>query len=159
MFELNDKQIADFFRRSYTAVDGLWFVKAEEKYGFDAALDLDDEVWKVFPKVQARMLRDTGKMASNLDGLCECFTTKLAIEGFQFDIDRISNGFRVSISRCPWHDAMVKSGRGSLSGKVGARICGTEYSVWAAEFGQGIRFERKSEICTGAERCVLEFSQ
>ncbi len=39
MFELNDKQVADFFRRSYTAVDGLWFMKAEEKHGFEAALE------------------------------------------------------------------------------------------------------------------------
>lgn len=159
MFELNDKQIADFFRRSYTAVDGLWFMKAEERCGFDVALDLDDEVWKIFPKVQARMLRDMGKMASNLDGLRECFTTKLAIEGFRFEVDAAGSSFRVSISRCPWHDAMVKSGREALSGKVGTRVCGTEYSVWAAEFGPGIRFERKSEICTGGERCVLEFSQ
>lgn len=159
MFELDDRQIADFFRRSYTAVDGLWFMKAEEKYGFDGALNLDDEVWKVFPKVQARMLRDMGKTGSDMDGLCECFTTKLSIEGFQFNVDRRNDSFRVSISRCPWHDAMVKSGREALSGKVGTRICGTEYSVWAAEFGQGIRFERKSEICTGAQRCVLEFSR
>ena len=54
---------------------------------------------------------------------------------------------------------MVKSGREALSGRVGVRICGTEYSVWAAEFGQGIRFQRKSEICTGGGRCVLEFNQ
>jgi hypothetical protein len=158
MPELNDKQIADFFRRSYTAVDGLWFMKAEEKYGFDAALDLDDEVWKVFPKVQARMLKDMTRMKSGPEALRECFTAKLAIEGFQFDVENLKDGFRVRISHCPWHDAMVKSGRESLSGKVGARICGTEYSVWAAEFGQRIRFQRKSEICTGAERCVLEFN-
>ena len=159
MAELNDRQIADFFRRSYTAIDGLWFMKAEEKCGFDSALDLDDEVWKVFPKVQARMLKEMTRMDSGLEALRECFTTKLAIEGFRFDVGKVDGGFRVNISRCPWHDAMVKSGREALSGKVGARICGTEYSVWAAEFGHGIRFQRKSEICTGAERCVLEFIQ
>ncbi len=159
MFELNDKQVADFFRRSYTAVDGLWFMKAEEKYGFEAASDVDDEVWKVFPKVQARLLKDMTGMAFGLDALRECFAAKLAIEGFQFDVGTDGNCFRVSISRCPWHDAMVKSGREALSGKVGTRICGTEYAVWAAEFGQGIRFERTSEICTGGECCVLEFSR
>ena len=159
MAELDNRQIADFFRRSYTAIDGIWFMTAEEKYGFDAALDIDDGVWKVFPKVQARMLKDMTRMASGLEALRECFTTKLAIEGFQFDVEKRNDGFRVSISRCPWHDAMVKSGREALSGRVGARICGTEYSVWAAEFGQGIRFQRKSEICTGGERCVLEFNQ
>lgn len=159
MPELNDKQIAEFFRRSYTAVDGLWFMKAEEKYGFAAALDLDDEVWKVFPKVQARMLKDMMGMTSGLEALRECFTAKLAIEGFEFDVEKLDGGLKLSISRCPWHDAMVKSGREALSGKVGARICGTEYSLWAAEFGQGIRFKRNSEICTGAERCVLEFRE
>jgi hypothetical protein len=158
MSELDSRQIAEFFRRSYTAVDGIWFMKAEERYGFDAALDIDDEVWKVFPKVQARMLKDMTGMASGLEALRECFTAKLAIEGFQFDVEKRKDGFGVSISRCPWHDAMVKSGRDAFSGKVGARICGTEYSVWATEFGQRIRFQRKSEICTGAERCVLEFT-
>ena len=159
MPELNDKQIANFFRRSYTAIDGLWFVKAEEKYGFESALDLDDEVWKVFPKVQARMLKDMTGMASGLEALRACFTSKLTMEGFRFDVENAGSGFRVSISRCPWHDAMVKSEREALSGKVGARVCGTEYSVWAAEFGQAIRFRRKSEICTGGESCVLEFTQ
>jgi hypothetical protein len=159
MFELNDKQVADFFRRSYTAVDGLWFMKAEEKYGFEAALDADDAVWKVFPKVQARLLKDMTGQAFGLAALGECFTTKLAIEGFRFDVEAAGSSLRVSISRCPWHDAMMKSGREALSGKVGTRICGTEYAVWATEFGHGIRFERKSEICTGGERCVLEFSQ
>ncbi|MDM7999659.1 MAG: DUF6125 family protein [Dehalococcoidia bacterium] len=159
MAELSDRQIADFFRRSYTAVDGLWFVKAEDKHGFEAALDLDDEVWKVFPKVQARMLKEMTGLTFGLEALRECFTTKLAIEGFRFDIETLSDGFRVSISRCPWHDAMVKSGREALSGKVGTRICRTEYTVWAAEFGQAIRFRRESEICSGSERCVLEFSR
>jgi len=158
MLELSDRQVADFFRRSYTAIDGLWFMKAEEKQGFEAALDLDDEVWKVFPKIQARMLKDMCKAANGIEGLRECFTTKLAIEGFGFDVEALNSGFRVNISRCPWHDSMVKSNREALSGKVGTRICGTEYSIWAAEFGKTIRFDRKSEICTGSKRCMLEFT-
>lgn len=158
MLELDDRQVADFFRRSYTAVDGLWFMIAETAYGFDTALDLDDKVWRVFPKIQARMLKEAGGMSSGLDALRECFTTKLAIEGFRFDVGPAGPGFRVSISHCPWHEAMVRSGRADLSGRVGSRICSAEHSVWAAEFGPGVRWERTSQICTGSERCVLEFS-
>jgi hypothetical protein len=40
MIELSDKQIAEFWHRSYTSVDGLWFMKVEEKHGFDLALDI-----------------------------------------------------------------------------------------------------------------------
>ena len=32
MIELNDKQIAEYFYRCYTSVDGLWFMKVEEVF-------------------------------------------------------------------------------------------------------------------------------
>ncbi|GAF84732.1 unnamed protein product, partial [marine sediment metagenome] len=57
MIELSNRQIAEFWHRSYASVDGLWFMRVEERYGFDAALDIDNEVWKVLPKIQARMLK------------------------------------------------------------------------------------------------------
>lgn len=156
--ELSREQTAEFFRRSYTAIDGLWFMKLEERYGFDAALDIDDEVWKVFPKIQARALKGMLKLTGGEDAFVECFTTKLGVEDFAFQVERRSpDGLRVSISRCPWHDSMVKSGREALSGKIGARICDTEYSAWAAEFDERLRFTSVSRICQGAQRCVLEF--
>lgn len=157
--ELSDRQLAEFFHRSYTAVDGLWFMKLEERYGFDAALDLDDEVWKVLPKIQARTLKGMVKATGGSNAFLECFTTKLAVEGFAFQAEKHGgDSLTINISRCPWHDFMVRSGRQALSGKVGSRICDTEYSTWAAEFDERLRFTSRSRICEGAERCVLEFS-
>ena len=37
MTDLTEEQKAEYFRRSYTAVDGLWFMKVEERLGFDEA--------------------------------------------------------------------------------------------------------------------------
>lgn len=160
MTQLSPEQIAEFFRRSYTAIDGLWFVKLEERYGFDVALDIDDEVWKIFPKVQARTLKGMLKLGGGEEAFLECFTAKLGVEGFAFQVERRSaDGLRISISRCPWHEAMVKSGREALSGKIGARICDTEYSAWAAEFDERLRFASRSRICEGAGLCVLDFSR
>jgi hypothetical protein len=50
MNKLSNKQIIEFFHRSYKAADGLWFMKTEEKYGFNTALEIDKEVWKSYPK-------------------------------------------------------------------------------------------------------------
>ena len=160
MLELNDRQIAEYLHRSYTSVDGLWFLKVEEKYGFDSALEIDNEVWKVFAKIQARTLKAVGKMEKGMEALLECFTTKLNIDGFKFKAEKTANGngFRLIISKCPWHDLMVKAGRESLSEKVGNRICNTEYSAWAAEFDDNIRFELQSQICKGDEFCIIQFS-
>jgi len=160
VMELNDKQIAEFYYRSYTAVDGLWFMKVEEKYGFDAALEVDNEVWKVLPKIQARMLKSIGKMETGMEALFECFTTKLTLDGFTFKAEKSKHdsGFRIIIDGCPWYDVMVKSGRENLSEKVGTRICNTEYSVWASEFDDNISFELQCQICKGSESCILQFT-
>jgi hypothetical protein len=161
MTALNEEQVAEFFHRSYTAVDGLWFMKVEEKYGFATALEIDNEVWGVLPKIQARMLKTMRRMGNGLDALIECLDTKLTLDGFKFDIQKSKDDrrIRVVINECPWHGQMIKSGRENLSGRVGSVICNTEYSVWASEFGDDLGFELQSEICQGAESCVLEFTQ
>jgi hypothetical protein len=161
MIQLNDSQRADFYHRCYKAVDGLWFMKIEEIYGFETALDIDDTVWKVFPKIQARMIKEMGKKGNGIKALFECFTTKHELEGFTFTakMDDSGTSFEITVQKCPWHNVMVKSGREHLSGKVGTRICHTECSVWASEFGDDIVGELESQICTGAETCRLRFSQ
>jgi hypothetical protein len=161
MNDSNDGEAREYFRRSYTAADGLWFMKVEERYGFEVALEVDNEVWKVLPKIQARFLKEARKAGSGLDALKECLTAKLELDDFRFKVDAVpdSNGIKVFIQRCPWHDLMVRSGREHLSGKVGSTICRTEYAVWASEFGDDISFELGEQICEGAGMCALQFTQ
>ena len=54
MLNLTPEQTADYLHKSYAAVDGLWFMKVEEAEGFDKALDIDEKVWQVMPKIQAK---------------------------------------------------------------------------------------------------------
>ena len=77
------------------------------------------------------------------------------------------------VKRCPWHDMMIKSGRGELSERVSDLICRVENSVWASEFSgetgmpdegkiregeaREIKFGREERLCRGEGRCVLRF--
>ncbi len=160
MAEISDRQIADYFHRSYAAVDGLWFMKIEEKYGLDNALDIDVEVWKVLPKIQARFIKELVGAEQGIKGLYECFLVKLNIEGFHYNDEMIEQGkgFIIRIDECPWHNIMIKSGREKLSAKVGTRICTVEYSTWASEFDRNIKFQLGHQICEGSESCTLRFS-
>jgi predicted ArsR family transcriptional regulator len=159
MLKLTERQIGEYFKRSYAAVDGLWFMKVEEKYGFETALDIDDEVWQVMPKIQARKLKSMGHLEDGLDALCECLTAKLSLDGFQFTTERSADEgtLKITLSECPWHHVMIRAEREHLSGKVGTRICNTEYSVWATEFGDSITFELQDQICKGRSYCKLIF--
>ncbi len=60
-----DKALIEYLRRSYTAVDGLWFVMVEEAYGFQQALELDEQVWEILPKIQARQARQVLGITGN----------------------------------------------------------------------------------------------
>ena len=155
MGHLTNRQIIEFFHRSYKAADGLWFIKIEEKYGFDEALAIDKEVWKVMPKIQARMIKT---MLGNVT-LLESLTAKLSMEGFNFKVEQKENGFQIQISDCPWHNLMVKSGREKYSEKVGTAICNVEYSVWASEFDEKTQFTLHTQKCKGSEHCLLDFKR
>ncbi|MCX6673750.1 MAG: DUF6125 family protein [Methanothrix sp.] len=165
MTGLTEEQKTEYFRRSYTAVDGLWFMKVEEKLGFAEALRLDEAVWKVLPKIQARALKGMMHLPGGLEGLEEALSARLDLEGFEYEMEPQGEGFAVIVKRCPWHDLMIKSGRGDLSERVSDLICRVENSVWASEFQRAegdcreIRFEREERICRGEGRCVLRFGR
>jgi len=157
MTKMSSQQIADYFNRSYKTVDGLWFMKVEEKYGFDTALELDHEVWKVMPKIQVRMIKSFLGLENGSDALLEGLVTKLELEGFKFKAEKTKNGFKITIFDCPWHNLMIKSGREHLSKLVGKTICNTEYQVWASEIEKTIKFKLRSQKCNKAEQCILDF--
>ena len=159
MAELDSQQVIDYFHRCYKTVDGLWFMKVEENYGFDRALDVDNEVWKVMPKIQARMLKSMLKLKHGPDALLKGLKTKLELDGFKFKIEKTENGFRITIADCPWHNLMVKSGREKLSATIGTTICSTEYQVWVSELAETINFRLQMQLCKGSECCVLEFEE
>jgi hypothetical protein len=159
MDSLTDKQIIEYFHRSYKAADGLWFMKVEEKHGFNAALEVDKEVWKVMPKIQARMIKSMLGKSEGGNALLESLKTKLTLEGFKFKVEQKPNGFQIQITDCPWHNLMVKSGREEYSEKVGTAICNVEYSVWASEFDENMHFKLQTQKCKGSEHCTLDFKK
>jgi hypothetical protein len=140
-------------------VDGLWFMKVEEKLGFDVALELDNEVWKVMPKIQAIMIKHFLGLENGSDALRESLIIKLELEGFKFKTKKTTNGFTVTITDCPWHNLMIKSGREHLAAKVGETICVTENQVWASEFLDSIKFELKTQKCCKSKHCILKFTE
>jgi len=161
--KLTEKDKIEYFRRSYTSVDGLWFMMIEDKFGFEEALERDEAVWKVQPKIQARTLKQMMSLDRGLDGLQQAVAARMDIEGYIFDLEKSERGFCLTVSRCPWQELMRKSGRRHISERVSGVICQAEYSVWASEFDEDgaekIGFERETRICQGAEKCILKFER
>jgi len=162
--ELTPAQTIEFLQRSYTSVDGLWFMICEETYDFATALELDEKVWKVFPKIQARKLKQLLNLDPQLnpaldplDALFHCLTQKMRLDQFQFTAQRQADSFTLTITQCPWLELLRKSKREHLGGQIGRRICPAEFSAWAREFGPDIRFELASPACEGRGVCSFTY--
>jgi hypothetical protein len=167
------KDIRDYLYQNYTKTDGLWFVKVEELYGFDKALDIDMEVWKVIPKLQARFIKkklleafQNYEIADNRTVenqpaktlLFEALKIKLSLDRFEYKVSKNKAAIIVRIDRCPWHDIMVKAHRETFSEKIGSAICNNEYSAFIAEFCPDAVINISSRLCNGNDCCNFKFS-
>ncbi|MGD9519751.1 MAG: DUF6125 family protein, partial [Armatimonadota bacterium] len=73
-----DVLLVQYLRRAYQAVDGLWFMMVEQADGFPKALQLDEQVWQVLAKIEAREARELLGCTGNDPGdLARCFSLKL----------------------------------------------------------------------------------
>ena len=152
--QFTDAQIADFLRRSYFVMDGLWFVKIEERHGFEQAMALDEAVWDVMSKVQARKARALlGIDGGSIEDLARAFQLKLAAEGHGFDIEVSAREAVLTVRVCPWYEILKSSGRTSIAEVIADRICKREFGGWAKEFGQGIEVEFGKRLCVESDQC------
>jgi hypothetical protein len=161
--DTGSEMVIEMLRRSYFAVDGLWFVMLEEDDGLERALKLDERVWRVMPKIQARKARELIGVEEDTPGaLARCMALKLAAEGHRYRASsRNPDGAEIVISRCPWRDVLEQTGREHLGPEIADRICATEAATWAAEFspdaGPAIEMEMPESICRGDARCRYVF--
>jgi len=153
-----DPLLISYLRRSYHALDGLWFTTAEGTHGFDAALELDRRVWEVLAKIQARKARELlACPGSSPDDFARCFSLKLTADGHQFETTTTADEVRFLIKQCPWLELLQKSDRRHLAARVAQTICPTEGRVWCAEFGGHYYFEMPLMACSGADHCEMLF--
>ena len=54
--QIPKEKLVEVLSRSFTTIDGLWFLAIEQKYGFNTALEVDEEVWQRFGSIQAKRM-------------------------------------------------------------------------------------------------------
>jgi len=149
-----EAQIADFLRRSYFVVDGLWFVKVEERHGFEEAMALDEAVWEVMSKIQARKARELlGIDENSVEALARAFRLKPAAEGHDYEMSVSPREAVLTVRVCPWFEILKSSNRTHIAETIADRICRREFGGWAKEFGPGIEVEFEGRLCVETDRC------
>lgn len=157
MNTLRSELIIEFLRRSYFAVDGLWFVVCEEALGYDEAMRLDELVWKVMPKIQARKARELLALDGDpLSDLASGLALKFAAEDYGYLARPSPPGtLRLCVDHCPWKAAIQKAGRDQIMPDICSRICHPEMTTWGKMFSEDITFEMETRGCDGEAPCAF----
>ena len=114
-----DPSIIDELRLSaLTAIDGLWFMAAEKKLGFQGALEMDIEVWRQYGLIMLK--RATAAMGIKLDPdnppdletVSELLEALCAIDGTECSWRVETPDSAVfSVQSCSWWENLKKAGR------------------------------------------------
>ena len=156
---MEDKIITEYLRRSYSAVDGLWFMIIEKHFSFDKALELDTEVWSILPKIQARKIKELLSLeGKGVSDFIQAIKVKLEAEEYDYEIlTENDHHIQIRMSRCPWFEALKKAKREHLACKIADAICPTEFAVWLKEFELDMDISTQARFCDGDNICIWDF--
>jgi len=155
--EIKPEQMQELRRGALTAIDGLWFMAVEKRYGFDTALKLDLEVWKDYGHVLLR--RITRMLGLTIDPTCPpdlstinfLMETICHVDGTQCEGTVCGDEIVFRVHHCSWWDNLSRSGRES---HVPCEfVDNTIFRDWLVAIDPGVDFEITHSLPRGDDHC------
>ena len=114
-----EKSLDYFFLqiRNLWRVDGLYFLGIEEKFGTEAATEIDAGVWQVMAKIEAKSLRRMFQVSENTD--ISTIMNLLQKSSWALDqsfktVEISDNKAVLTIDRCRTQEARLRKGLGEF---------------------------------------------
>lgn len=119
--------VIEMFSMNWLTVDGLWFTLVEDKYGLEAALDLDLKMWKQHALIEARRIkRYMGMEEVGVKGILKAlsFMTFNPAMPFSYSMDGLDQTCAYMwFTSCRPQEARIKSGKGEFPCKEVGFAC------------------------------------
>jgi len=93
-------------------IDGLYFLGIEEKFGTNAATEIDANCWKLMGKIEARELKEALEIKeNNLSSLLKILrNTSWALYQTRKDIDATKTSVVFRVTECRIQEARIRKG-------------------------------------------------
>jgi len=160
MRKVSDADKLFYFERNFVTLDGLWMLENEKEVGWDTALKIDVSVWTRLLKIIIRRIKKYLKIETNsLDGLIEIITFRWSIEGWNYEINRISESeVIINIIECPYKASMDRNeNRHNKIPLICKNMCVPFYKAAFEDFNPKIRLERNKFMGLGDNYCDFHF--
>ena len=127
------EKLVELCSRSLNTLDGLWFTAVEQEYGLDAALKLDEEVWRGLGLAQARRVKKgfAIKEDSPIRAVIRMLQVDPILVIYKPEIVALTDSKAIfRCTDCPPQKARIRDGRGEFPCKpVGIAFFGSYAQV------------------------------
>jgi len=102
--------------KELTALDGLWFVEVEKRWGYEAANQINLEVWRRCGEILVREMKKILQLkGGDLEEVKVLFGGLMELDGTTFDFESPKDQrLMVRVYRCAWYENLKKAGRDTL---------------------------------------------
>lgn len=101
-------EVIKMYSRNWITVDGLWFGGVEEKYGMDAAVELDVRMWKIGSKIEAKRIKELFGFEGGIEAVLHTVDLMTWTLGFGYDYDISDDRAVWTCRRCPPQEQRAK---------------------------------------------------
>lgn len=103
-------ELIQLYSRNWMTLDGLWFSGVEEKYGMDAAVELDVRMWRIGSKTEAKRIQKLFNLGPGLENIIKAIDFMSWAYRFGYEYE-IKNKMAVwTCSACPPQENRLKAG-------------------------------------------------
>lgn len=108
------EEYVKFMLRQYRLVDAFWFLKVEEKFGLEAAVQINEEIWSRMGGLAARELKERFSIGRGLKGFLQAFKLYPWTLLISHQIRLKRDGVQIRTPYCPPQEARLKQGLGEF---------------------------------------------
>lgn len=132
--------LCTMYAKNWLATDGLWFQGVEEQYGFDAALEIDEEMWRRLTVIEAKRVAAFLELpaGASLAGLERALQFRLYAPLNQCETVREGNTLTYRVVTCRVQEARRRKGMAYHTCKPVGLV---EYSLFAKTIDPRIETE------------------
>ena len=104
-------ELIKMYSRNWLTVDGLWFSGVEEKYGLDAAMELDVRMWQIGSMIEAKRIKNLLHLQGGLKDILRTIDLMTWSASFGYEYKLSGNRALWTCRQCPPQEQRIKLGK------------------------------------------------